>query len=524
MGSATGLRPAPLLAGVVAAGVLVATVMTGPDAGADVRTGQITVAYACLLADGTQALQVSLTQDYPTADTAGAPLQPGPLTLRTAVPRGLLPAGAASVSGTVALQVSVAESDGASQSAAPKAVQSSAGQSTLTLRTSARARAAGAAQPGSTAEWSGLTVAPVRLGTADPELTATGRVAALTAGPDGSTTTVTPAALTLSLVAGGSTVQLACTPSAAPGTLGSVYASSAPRPESSASAGADPSAAVRRRALSAAQVPSCLSTPSGSLNPSDLIAPPPGAIYYPPLGQPPADTGVECAYAIGYANVGKLGEASLVNNPADDPGLATLAVLRDVYSFTVSPPFFEAEEIGSLTLPPADTTFLTYGFMPTTAKMQLIPHGPLTVVNTGAGPYYQEASVTTISGEQTLRLYDVEVDGTPLNVGPDCRTVTPLQLKLVGTSHQGLPGDDPTRDYQIATGGPISQDQLTIPYFTGCGSGGQDLDPLFDAAVSGTGNSLNLVQGPICTTFQGTVCNTFTMPVLPSRAPKTPGQ
>ncbi|MBC3840048.1 hypothetical protein GXW82_07140 [Streptacidiphilus sp. 4-A2] len=413
----------------------------------------------------------------------------------------------------------MAESDGAS-----KALRQKASQFSIKLRTSAAAQAEGAAPPGNTTEWSGLTVAPVRLGAADPELTADGQVPALTAGPDGSTTTVTPLALTLKLDAGHSTVQLDCAPTATPGLLGSVYATSAPRTAGTASAGTSPSAGVRKRTLSAAQAPSCLHTPAGSLNPADLIKPPPGSIYYPPLGQPPADTGVECAYAIGYANVGKLGEASLVNNPKDDPGLAILAVLRDVYNFNASPVFFEAEEIGSLTLPPADTTFLTYGFMPTTAKMQMVPDGPLTVVNTGAGPFFQEPSVTTIYGQQSLRLYDVEVDGTPLDVGNNCRTVTPLQLKLVGISNQGLPGDDPSRDYEISTGGPISQGQLTIPYFTGCGADGQNLDPLFDAAVSGTGNSLNMVQGPICTTFQGTVCNTFTMPALPVRASKTSGQ
>ena len=100
-----------------------------------------------------------------------------------------------------------------------------------------------------------------------------------------------------------------------------------------------------------------------------------------------------------------------------------------------------------------------------------------------------------------------------------CHTVSPLQLKLRGVSLAGLPVDpDPTRDYTITGGGPLSQDQLTIPYFTGCGPHGS-LDPLFDAAVSGGGNSLNLAQGPVCFTFSGP-CTTFTMPVLPVRAPK----
>lgn len=269
MGAATGLRPAPLLAGVAAAGVLVATVMTGPDAGAEVRTDRVSVDYTCALPTGAQELTATLVQDYPTSATAGGRIQPGPLTVTATVPRGLLPAAATSVSGSATLGVAVADaagptadsptptptaatapgpttpgstapSSGAAGTGTPNAASSAGAPTaatTVTLRTSAVAASALAAPPGSiTAQWAGLTVAPLPLGTADPTLTATGQVPALTAGRAGTTTTVTPMALSLALQAGGSTLRFQCVPAAAPTPLGSVAVVAAP----SARAGARP--------------------------------------------------------------------------------------------------------------------------------------------------------------------------------------------------------------------------------------------------------------------------------------------
>ncbi|QMU71057.1 hypothetical protein [Streptacidiphilus sp. P02-A3a] len=534
MGAATGLRPAPLLAGVAAAGVLVATVMTGPDAGAEVRTDRISVDYTCALPTGTQELTATLVQDYPANSAAGGRIQPGPLTVQATVPRGLLPAAATSVSGSATLGVAVADGTGATAatptrtattgatgataagSAAPTATASGSTGATLTLRTSAAAAAALAGPPGAvTAQWAGLTVAPVPLGATDPTLTATGQVPALTAGRAGTTTTVTPMALALSLQAGGGTLRFQCVPASAPTPLGSVAVLAAPsaRAGSPATAGVAGSAQPQARArVAQAQTPECSASPSGTLDPRDLPTPPPGSTTITE-----SNSGVECAYAIGYANVAKLGEASLVNNPEQNPSMALLAIERLVYNYTAPPYYVEIDEVGNLTLPVANATFLSYGFMPTTAKMQLTPLGALTAVETGQSP---EPVVTTIYGQQQLRLYDVEVDGTPLDVGSDCHTVTPLQLKLGGISLATTASDpDPTRDYTINGGGPLSQSDLTIPYFTGCGPGGS-LDPLFDAAVSGTGNSLNLVQGAPCFSYEG-ACTTIQVPELPVRAPKT---
>jgi hypothetical protein len=546
VGAATGLRPAPLLAGVAAAGVLVATVMTGPDAGAEVRTGQISVDYSCRLptstgtGTGAQRLSATLTQDYPVTASAGSAIQPGPLTVETTLPRHLLPPTATGVTGTATLGVAVSDGGGTvaapagpAAPAAPSApaalpdssasasASASASGTTVTLRTSAAAAAeaatAAVAVPAGARldEWDGLTVAPVRLGPGDPTLTASGQVPALTAGRAGSTTTVLPLTLALSLRAGGETLPLACTATSPPVPLGSVSVVGLPSTAARASAAASPDATPGRdqpRRLSE-RPQTCAASPSGQIDPAYLPTPPPGATI-----TKVTNYGVQCAYAIGYANVGKLGEASLVNSPKRNPTFAVLSIVREVTQFTQAQPYIELDEVGNLNLPPAATDFLTYGFIPTTAMMQLTAQGPLTAVETGYSP--PEQVVTTISGKQTLRLYDVKVDGTPLDVGSDCRTVTPLKLSLVGTDNAAFPYDVPSRDYMITTGGPLSQDNLVIPYFTGCGPGGS-LDPLFDAAVSGSGNSLNLMQGPVCFTFGGVACTAITMPELPVRAPKT---
>ncbi|CAM5574513.1 hypothetical protein STENM223S_05376 [Streptomyces tendae] len=103
----------------------------------------------------------------------------------------------------------------------------------------------------------------------------------------------------------------------------------------------------------------------------------------------------------------------------------------------------------------------------------------------------------------------LEVNGTPLDVGSGCRTETSLtsadpdpakhpgdHVVLYGKAEQVL-GEDVT-GYTILTGGPLSG-EVTIPAFTGCGTGGEDLDRLLTASVSGPGNYIKQVQGQTCT-------------------------
>ncbi|CAM5575902.1 hypothetical protein STENM223S_04781 [Streptomyces tendae] len=107
------------------------------------------------------------------------------------------------------------------------------------------------------------------------------------------------------------------------------------------------------------------------------------------------------------------------------------------------------------------------------------------------------------------RLTALEVNGTPLDVGSGCPTEPSLtsadpdpakhpgdHAVLYGKAEQVL-GEDVT-GYTILTGGPLSG-EVTIPAFTGCGTGGEDLDRLLTASVSGPGNYIEQVQGQTCT-------------------------
>ncbi|BFV60329.1 hypothetical protein KCMC57_up54330 [Kitasatospora sp. CMC57] len=262
-------------------------------------------------------------------------------------------------------------------------------------------------------------------------------------------------------------------------------------------------AGVRAAQVLHSGVNTCPDPPIGDLDQARLPPVPPGAMVLPFPDMDPFPPTPACAFAVGFANVHKLGQASVVNDPERRPALAGLNLTRRfVTLWDPEPgqqPYFEADSLGYLKLPPSDTTFLTYGFMPTTAKMELIPEGLLTIVATGNSDWDQPAEFT-IGGYQSLRIYDVKINGTPLDVGPNCRTVRPVNLELKGRQDDYLPGGgDGKPDYTLQGGGPLAQRDLTIPPFTGCGTGGENLDRLFTAAVSGPGNTLNLIQGAICT-------------------------
>ncbi|MBC7595780.1 MAG: hypothetical protein H7288_17895 [Kineosporiaceae bacterium] len=117
---------------------------------------------------------------------------------------------------------------------------------------------------------------------------------------------------------------------------------------------------------------------------------------------------------------------------------------------------------------------------------------------------------TKVTGEVSVRLSDLIVDGVPVDLGTECKTVEPATLaglrgkgfwdKGVGSA----PADElPTREtwrttpyYTAALGGLLSG-TIDIPAFTGCGVGGDDLSPLLTAMASGPGNQLSVRQSDI---------------------------
>lgn len=131
------------------------------------------------------------------------------------------------------------------------------------------------------------------------------------------------------------------------------------------------------------------------------------------------------AYVTGYSNVRKLDGANLIpvscmiieQVDAGSPGPDDQWLFRQ-------PADVEFSYEGRRQTPPARATFLTYGFVPTTATMVL----EQTEVMRLESDFYLGDPVqldTAIRASLVLRLSDVKVNGTPLDVGSDCRTETP---------------------------------------------------------------------------------------------------
>ncbi|MEU8638813.1 DUF6801 domain-containing protein [Amycolatopsis sp. NPDC048633] len=158
---------------------------------------------------------------------------------------------------------------------------------------------------------------------------------------------------------------------------------------------------------------------------------------------------------------------------------------------------------GSTTFNPATTSFLGFGFVPVTATVEFLPID------------YRDSKVIEIAGRITTdpdtgatflnttlqvmaRLSNAKVNGVPLALGPDCVTKTAVTLTLDGP-------------YEAFGVGHIRTDEKTgfeLPAFTGCGAGGQDLDPLLTGMGSGQGNqafvdTYNLI---VCTEPDHTQC------------------
>jgi hypothetical protein len=273
--------------------------------------------------------------------------------------------------------------------------------------------------------------------------------------------------------------------------------------------------------------------PAAAGRTNGLAVPPPAAARAAPPTPPDCDAyqvpgqiqQLGCAYVVGYANVTKLAGAALLGSP--DPALASvvitanrsfcvpstipigLCVIRGGVRHTVTDYKFMLEpnginpDLSEGEFPPATATFLTFGFVPVSAMMHLSLLDPIigSAETTQANGKHTLVS-TTLSGRVSIRLSDVRVNGVPLAAGADCHTTAPEadNLTLAGS------GDNstiPPTGYTVARGGPLTG-RTTIPAFTGCrGAGGEDLNPLFTAPLSGTDNYVKMVQGNLCSPETG---------------------
>jgi hypothetical protein len=253
-----------------------------------------------------------------------------------------------------------------------------------------------------------------------------------------------------------------------------------------------------------------------TVNPSQFVAPafcPPfpvktGFPFNPHFTLPPPPPGSKiipsptpvqgCAFIKGFTNVSKLGAAALIG------GLGNIQESRQTI-FNVAKNYIQFDSTGKLYykpcagsaprckaingLPPVSATFLSFGFMPTTATLQITQDGTLNVASIGTNSTGLLKS-SQIQSLASIRVAKVLVNGALLNVGPNCHTVRPFPLELTAG-----PG------YSISLGGVLSG-TVTVPPFTDCGVG-ENLDPIFNASVSGPGNFAQLTQGVLCFAWNG---------------------
>ncbi|MFJ8749408.1 DUF6801 domain-containing protein [Streptomyces sp. NPDC102441] len=456
--------------GAVLAAVLVAGMVPGAQASVGGRDLDVELGYTCDFPSGAQPVKARISATLPEEGSTAEALQLGSvdteLTLPEASLAGLADSGAAAVEAETRLTVDVAQ-DGHSAEAV----------------------------------WVGRAEEAVPLpGTGDLVLAVSGDVPSVTASASGELT-FTASKLTAVLnatkedgsPAGPAASELVCTPEDDQDLkLGSVdikdgVAETVPWPSETAEetgAGGEtrdeaaPLIEPEAEAPTADEAPACAGDPTRN---SSMVA-----------------------YITGYANVAKLNGASKfpvacaqITQGPQRTGLGDDGRFHLYQNSSVV-----VDYKGRPQLPPSTATFLTFGFMPTTAKMEMTQKVPPT--GEGGLPEMNiysdlvlspppQSGYTEISMEFSLRLYDVKVNGVPLDVGPDCRSAEYFPLVMRGEVVQTATGFS---GYQLTTGGPLTG-KVTLPPFSGCGVA-EDLDDLFTASISGEPGYVKQMQGAVC--------------------------
>ncbi|SER96690.1 DUF6801 domain-containing protein [Streptomyces qinglanensis] len=478
-------------ASAVGALALVAGVLPGAGSQAQEQRTRLTADYECAFPSGTRQIEVEFSGRFPEVATAGQPVRIGAFHADVALPQQalekLLPAGTESVTSEAELTVGVAQGgssadarwDGLRAGATPVPAEqdlSLAHRGTVPPVTAARG-----GELGFTAGALALDITPAAPATEQPA----------TEQPTGEKPATPPAT---------APVRIGCRPAErqdlllatvriggpadGAGSSASPTGSGAPDPSASHERPEEEQDAARRSSgldVGTAQLPPARpceqERPTGELDRSKLPEPPPGI----PVRESPIGGIHWCAVPVAVSNVYKLRGAMVINDPRDGATTANLLIQKE---WAVGPGYNQLRHLGELDLPDARATFLDFDFMPVSAGIEFTS-SPMTIVTVQRGS--SAPNYATIYLSQTLRMHDVKVNGVPLDVGPRCRTARPVELELQGKQPE----------YEVLKGG-ILRAKFEIPPFTGCGTGGEDLDPLFTASLSGGGNYLKLVQGPPC--------------------------
>lgn len=237
------------------------------------------------------------------------------------------------------------------------------------------------------------------------------------------------------------------------------------------------------------------------------------------------------AYLAGYTNTTKLAGSQPVGSPTaalaqsigSDEGLDVPSVTVDGAPYNCFVATLQLNDQGEREFPSVTAAFVAFGFLPVSATVHLVQTGPgplrLVIYEplTAGGSGY----VGVATAEMSLSVSNVRVNGVAMEVGPDCHTSAPLytpdaaldpsddQLVLVGGNSPG----NPLPFLTGLDGGALAGD-VTIPPFVGCsGPTGENLDPLVTSSISGPGNYVGIVAGPLCSGAQGCAPGDSNVPV-----------
>ncbi|HEU5026940.1 MAG TPA: DUF6801 domain-containing protein [Spirillospora sp.] len=422
-------RRAGRLLATAGAGALLAAGLGGAGAAATgTQNADLTVSYQCAFPAGPQQVDVRYRAAFPASAAPGGQVRPGKVSATLTVPRAALAdLDAAKVGGTVQVAARTTQNGTVTKAA-----------------------------------WPAFTVDPADVpDDGDVALTASGQPGAVTAGRTG----------TLTFGLGGLDLSLAPAP-AADGTEESPVACTPAQGQAGVLA-AVPMAADGAAPGTAQPPKSTAAVPAGEAPPGCQDLKEPGWLIS------------GCVYMNGFANVRKLGGATVLNDPAGPaPALTNVE-----YNIVPNLPTGTGTDVRFRFHEPlrSKASFLTFGFMPTTATMEMDQVGLGTETS---APYVKGQTRQHVQARMrvTIRLYDVKVNGTPLDVGARCRSGRPADIEL---------GDAPGADITNIVKGGVLDGSFEIPPFRGCGSG-ENLDPLFTGSVSGPGNYLKVSQGTIC--------------------------
>jgi hypothetical protein len=444
------------------AAVAVAVAAVGATAGSAAAVGQqtavrqqavsVSLGYSCSFSSGSRPVTARFTATFPVTARSGQQVKPTGTRITITLPHAAVTALARLHSAAVTL---------------------TAGLATQTIEGTTAA----------TALWPDFTSPPAAVPAAGPlTITMPGTATPFMAHAPGD---ITVAAAGLGLQFTGHTadkhpsLQVACVPGAGQDTtLARIAVPGSAPPASSISPSDDPA--------------KCLPFPKNlQLNPRfPLPKPLPGSHVF----HQPQDA---CSYANGFTNAARLHEAVFLGPGLTDLhlGLSTYTKFVPQYDYFYQQVAAQLEYHGQAVLPPARATLLAFGFMPVSATLQLSEIGSLNAALISCAPTkpkfkcpFSPPNVALFFGRVTLRISDVDVNGQPLNVGTHCQTATPFDLDLVGLP----PSYNISGIFGILTG------EVTVPQFTGCANGPDNLDPIFDATVSGPGNFAKINQAPFC--------------------------